>query len=102
MLWLRLLILCFSSNSSGAVYSKETLEELVKIVVEYLRLMVLSDEIYEYIVYVFVEYYLIVVMDGMWERTMVVNGFFKFFVMTGWCLGYVVVFKYFVWVMSMI
>ena len=98
----RLLILCSPSNPSGAVYPKETLEELAKIVVEHPRLMVLSDEIYEHIVYAPAEHHSIAAMDGMWERPMVVNGFSKSFAMTGWRLGYVAAPKHFARAMSMI
>ena len=98
----RLLILCSPSNPSGAVYPKETLEELAKIVVEHPRLMVLSDEIYEHIVYAPAEHHSICGMKDMWERTMVVNGFSKSFAMTGWRLGYVAAPKRFARAMSMI
>ena len=98
----RLLILCSPSNPSGAVYPKETLEELAKIIVEHPRLMVLSDEIYEHIVYAPAEHHSIAAMEGMWERTMVVNGFSKSFAMTGWRLGYVAAPKHFARAMSMI
>ena len=98
----RLLILCSPSNPSGAVYPKETLEELAKIVVEHPRLMVLSDEIYEHIIYEPAEHHSIAAMEGMWERTMVVNGFSKSFAMTGWRLGYVAAPKHFARAMNML
>ena len=98
----RLLILCSPSNPSGAVYPKETLEELAKIVVEHPRLMVLSDEIYEHIIYAPAEHHSIAAMEGMWERTMVVNGFSKSFAMTGWRLGYVAAPKHFARAMNML
>ena len=98
----RLLILCSPSNPSGAVYPKETLEELAKIVVEHPRLMVLSDEIYEHIIYAPAEHHSIAAMESMWERTMVVNGFSKSFAMTGWRLGYVAAPKHFARAMNML
>jgi len=98
----RLLILCSPSNPSGAVYSKAMLEELAKIVVEHPRLLVLSDEIYEHIVYAPAEHHSIGAMKDMWERTLTVNGFSKSFAMTGWRLGYVAAPKHFARAMSML
>ena len=98
----RLLILCSPSNPSGAVYPRETLEALAKIVVEHPRLLVLSDEIYEHIVYAPASHHSIAACDDMWERTLVVNGFSKSFAMTGWRLGYVAAPKHFARAMSML
>jgi len=98
----RLLILCSPSNPSGAVYPRETLEELAKIIVEHPRLLVLSDEIYEHIVYAPASHHSIAAFPGMWERTLVVNGFSKSFAMTGWRLGYVAAPKHFARAMSML
>ena len=75
---------------------------MAKIVVEHPRLMVLSDEIYEHIIYAPAEHHSIAAMEGMWERTMVVNGFSKSFAMTGWRLGYVAAPKHFARAMNML
>ncbi len=83
----KLLILNSPSNPSGAVWSKTELEEIAAIVLTYPHMMVLSDEIYEYIIFEG-EMNSIGALPGMRERTITVNGFSKSFAMTGWRLGY--------------
>jgi aspartate aminotransferase len=83
----KLLILNSPSNPSGAVWSKAELEEIAAIVLSHPQMMVLSDEIYEYIVFEG-EMNSIGALPGMRERTITVNGFSKSFAMTGWRLGY--------------
>lgn len=83
----KLLILNSPSNPTGAVWSKAELEALAEVVKSHPRLMVLSDEIYEYILFdgkmtSFAS------LPGMRERSITVNGFSKSFAMTGWRLGY--------------
>ena len=85
----RLLILCSPSNPSGAVYSEEQLRAIAEVVREHPRLVVLSDEIYEYIVYGDTKHVSFASLPGMFERTLTVNGFSKAYAMTGWRLGYV-------------
>ena len=85
----RLLILCSPSNPSGAVYSESQLEALAEVIREHPRLLVLSDEIYEYIVYNPAKHVSFASLPGMFERTLTVNGFSKAYAMTGWRLGYV-------------
>jgi len=85
----RLLILCSPSNPSGAVYSRAQLEAIADVVRDHPRLLVLSDEIYEYIVYPPAEHVSFASLPGMWGRTLTVNGFSKAFAMTGWRLGYI-------------
>lgn len=84
----RLLILCTPSNPTGAVYTREELESLAAVVAEHPRLLVLSDEIYEYIVYPPAQHHSFGALPGMFERTLTVNGFSKAYAMTGWRLGY--------------
>ena len=84
----RLLILCSPSNPSGAVYPRAALEALAAVVARHPRLMVLSDEIYEYIVYPPAEHVSFGALPGMRARTLTVNGFSKAYAMTGWRLGY--------------
>ncbi len=83
----KLLILNSPSNPTGAVWSRPELEALAEVVKSHPRLMVLSDEIYEYILFdgsmtSFAS------LRGMRERSITVNGFSKSFAMTGWRLGY--------------
>lgn len=84
----RMLILCTPSNPTGTVYTKEELQNLASIVAEHPRLLVLSDEIYEHIVYPPAKHHSFATLDGMWDRTITVNGFSKGYAMTGWRLGY--------------
>ncbi|KAG5241772.1 bifunctional aspartate aminotransferase and glutamate/aspartate-prephenate [Salix suchowensis] len=92
----RLLILCSPSNPTGSVYSKKLLEEIARIVAKHPRLLVLSDEIYEHIIYAPATHVSFASLPGMWERTLTVNGFSKAFAMTGWRLGYIAGPKHFV------
>jgi aspartate/glutamate/aspartate-prephenate aminotransferase len=92
----RLLILCSPSNPTGSVYPKELLEEIARIVAKHPRLLVLSDEIYEHIIYKPATHTSFASLPGMWERTLTVNGFSKAFAMTGWRLGYIAGPKHFV------
>ncbi len=75
------------NNPTGAVLTKKDLEEIADFVFEH-DLMVLSDEVYEYFIYD-AKHYSIASLDGMFERTLTINGFSKTFAMTGWRLGFV-------------
>uniref|UniRef100_A0A2P2IMV6 Bifunctional aspartate aminotransferase and glutamate/aspartate-prephenate aminotransferase n=1 Tax=Rhizophora mucronata TaxID=61149 RepID=A0A2P2IMV6_RHIMU len=92
----RLLILCSPSNPTGSVYPKNLLEEIARIVAKHPRLLVLSDEIYEHIIYAPATHTSFASLPSMWERTLTVNGFSKAFAMTGWRLGYLAGPKHFV------
>ncbi|XP_078441220.1 aspartate aminotransferase [Wolffia australiana] len=92
----RLLILCSPSNPTGSVYPKELLQQIAEVVKRFPRLLVLSDEIYEHIIYAPAKHTSFASLPGMWERTLTVNGFSKAFAMTGWRLGYVGAPKHFV------
>jgi len=83
----KLLILPFPNNPTGAVMRREHLKEIAKVVEEF-NLMVLSDEIYSELTYGDTRHVSFAAIDGMKERTIVVNGFSKAFAMTGWRLGY--------------
>ncbi|CAJ1856507.1 unnamed protein product [Sphenostylis stenocarpa] len=92
----RLLILCSPCNPTGSVYSKKLLEEIAQIVAKHPRLLVISDEIYEHIIYAPATHTSFASLPGMWDRTLTVNGFSKTFAMTGWRLGYIAGPKHFV------
>jgi aspartate/methionine/tyrosine aminotransferase len=83
----KLIILNSPSNPTGAVWSRAELEALADVVKGHPHLMVLSDEIYEYIRFGG-EMVSVGSLPGMRERTITVNGFSKGFAMTGWRLGY--------------
>lgn len=76
------------SNPSGMIYSKEELAELAQ-VAEEKDILIVSDEIYEKLVYNGIEHYSIAeVSDAVKARTIVVNGVAKSHSMTGWRIGY--------------
>jgi aspartate aminotransferase/aspartate/glutamate/aspartate-prephenate aminotransferase len=83
----RLIILCSPSNPTGSVYSPDELAALAEVVRQYDDLFVISDEIYEYVLYD-AEHVSFASLPGMKERTVTVNGFSKGYAMTGWRLGY--------------
>ena len=85
----KLLILPFPNNPTGAVMRREHLEEIAEVVREN-NLIVLSDEIYSELTYGNVSHVSFSEIEGMKERTIVVNGFSKAFSMTGWRLGFAV------------
>jgi aspartate aminotransferase len=83
-------MLWFSSpcNPSGSVYSKEELEGLAEVLKKYPNIYVVSDEIYEHINFAG-GHVSIAGIDGMYDRTVTVNGVSKAFAMTGWRIGYI-------------
>ena len=83
----RVLILCSPSNPTGSVYTHEELAALAEVLRDYEQVVVVSDEIYEHVIYDAV-HVPIATIPGMQERTITVNGFSKCFAMTGWRLGY--------------
>ncbi len=83
----KLLVLTSPGNPTGGVVEERTLEGIARLVQEH-NLLVLSDEIYEKIVYDDARHVSIASLPGMRERTIVVNGFSKTYSMTGWRLGY--------------
>jgi aminotransferase len=84
----RMVIINTPNNPTGGVYTAEALEELAQLAREK-DLFVLSDEIYENMVYDGTRHVSIGGFPGMKERTITVNGFSKNYSMTGWRLGYV-------------
>ncbi len=83
----KLLILPFPNNPTGGVMSKADLEAIAE-VLRGTDIMVLSDEIYGELRYDEEGHTPFSAIDGMRERTVIVNGFSKTFAMTGWRLGY--------------
>ncbi len=84
----KLLVLPYPNNPTGAIMEKSDLEKIAKVVIEN-DLLVLSDEIYSELTYGSRQHTSIASIDGMYERTIVINGFSKSYAMTGWRLGYV-------------
>lgn len=83
----KLLILPYPNNPTGAVMRREDLEAIAE-VLRGTDIMILSDEIYSELTYGDEKHISIVQIEGMRERTILINGFSKAFSMTGWRLGY--------------
>lgn len=84
----KMLILNSPNNPTGAVYSKQELESLAKVIVEN-DIFCISDEIYEKLVYGGEEHVSIASLGAdIYNRTVTVNGLSKSYAMTGWRLGY--------------
>jgi len=81
-----LLVVNSPSNPSGSVYSRTAMEAVRDLAVEH-DVTVISDEIYQHINYGR-EHVSLAALDGMFERTVTINGFSKAYAMTGWRLGY--------------
>lgn len=83
-------MLWFSSpcNPSGSVYSQQELESLAAVLRKHPGIYVVSDEIYEHINFTG-QHVSIAAIEGMYERTITVNGVSKAFAMTGWRIGYI-------------
>ena len=82
----KVLILPYPNNPTGAIMEREDLEKIAKIVVEK-DILVMSDEIYSALTYKG-RHVSIASLEGMKERTILINGFSKAYAMTGWRLGY--------------
>ena len=84
----RAIVIVTPNNPTGGVLSMETIEGLAKIAVEN-DIMVISDEVYERLIYDGEKNISIASLPGMKERTFTMNGMSKAYSMTGWRIGYV-------------
>ena len=76
-------------NPTGSIYSKEELKQLSDVLLRYEHLYILSDDIYEHIIYNNLKFYNILnEVPELYKRTFIVNGVSKAFSMTGWRIGY--------------
>ncbi|WP_072318919.1 pyridoxal phosphate-dependent aminotransferase [Sinomicrobium oceani] len=75
-------------NPSGSVYSEEELEALAAVLRKHPQIYVVSDEIYEHINFAG-GHVSMAAIEGMYDRTVTVNGVSKAFAMTGWRIGYI-------------
>ena len=82
----KVLILPFPNNPTGAIMERKDLEEIAGVIIEH-DIYVMSDEIYAELTYKG-EHISIASLEGMKERTILINGFSKAYAMTGWRLGY--------------
>ena len=83
----KLIIYSSPSNPTGSVYTQSELDALAKVITGQKDIFVMSDEIYEYINFS-TKNPSIANCDGMYDKTIIVNGMSKGFAMTGWRLGY--------------
>ncbi len=84
----KLLVLNSPNNPSGSVYSKEEYYALAEVLKKYPDIFILSDEIYEHILYPNASLISFAAIPEMFDRTITVNGVAKAFAMTGWRIGY--------------
>lgn len=82
----RVLLMCYPNNPTGAIMDREELEKIAEIAVAH-DLVVVSDEIYDRLTYLG-QHTCLASLPGMWERTVLLNGFSKAYAMTGWRVGY--------------
>ena len=82
----KVLILPFPNNPTGAIMERDDLEKIAKVIKKH-DIYVMSDEIYSELTYKG-EHVSIASIEGMQERTILINGFSKAYAMTGWRLGY--------------
>jgi len=83
----RVLVLVSPNNPTGAVISAATLAQIAELVLKH-NLVVVSDELYEKVIFDGAEAPSIVHLPGMFERTIIINGFSKTYCMTGFRVGY--------------
>ena len=82
------LILCSPSNPTGSVYSAEELAGLAEVLKKHPDIIVIADEIYEHINYIG-KHNSIASIEGMKDRTVIINGVSKAYAMTGWRIGFI-------------
>ncbi len=83
------LILCNPSNPSGKVYTRDELQIIAGFAIKY-DVFVITDEVYEHIVYKPYHHIYIASLPGMFERTLSCSSLSKTYSITGWRLGYVI------------
>lgn len=82
-------ILCSPSNPTGAAYTRAELAELAEVLLRHPHVWVMSDDIYEHLVYDDFEFATIAQVEPrLYPRTLTVNGVSKAYCMTGWRIGY--------------
>ncbi|MDI3310149.1 MAG: pyridoxal phosphate-dependent aminotransferase [Thermoanaerobacterium sp.] len=91
----KVLILPYPNNPTGAVMPYDEMVKLAEVVLKH-DLLVVTDEIYSELVYDGFKHVSFASLPGMWERTVLINGFSKSYAMTGWRLGYIAAPEYFV------
>ena len=83
------LVLCNPSNPCGKVFTREELETIAALAARY-DVYVITDEVYEHIVYAPHQHTYFATLPGMWERTLSCSSLSKTYSITGWRLGYTI------------
>ena len=83
------LILCNPSNPCGKVFRRDELEAIARLAIKY-DAFVVTDEVYEHIVYAPAEHICMASLPGMFEHTITCNSLSKTYSITGWRLGYII------------
>jgi len=84
----KILLISFPTNPTGAIMERDELQQLADVLRD-TNILVFSDEIYCELNYTDTSHVSIASLDGMRDRTLVINGFSKSYAMTGWRIGYV-------------
>ena len=82
------IILNSPSNPTGSCYSKNEIDAIADLLKDYPKVMIMSDDIYEHVVYDNFKFYTIAQNKSVTERTLTINGVSKSYSMTGWRIGY--------------
>ena len=90
---LKAFILCNPANPSGKVFTREELQILADLAIKY-DVVVITDEVYEHIIYKPHAHIYLNSLPGMWERTISCSSMSKTYHITGWRLGYAIAPKY--------
>jgi len=83
----KMVIINSPGNPTGSVYTRQEVEGIIEVAADE-EILILSDEIYEKLVYDDVEHVSVASLPGAFDLTITVNGFSKAYAMTGWRLGY--------------
>jgi aminotransferase len=83
------IVLCNPSNPSGRVFTREELEFIAALAIEH-DALVITDEVYEHIVYAPHQHVYMASLPGMFERTVTCSSLSKTYAITGWRLGFII------------
>lgn len=83
------MILCNPYNPSGRVFTKDELQTIADLAIKY-DVIIITDEVYEHIIFEPHKHTYIAALPGMWERTICCSSLSKTYSITGWRLGYIV------------
>jgi len=82
------IILNSPSNPTGSCYSEKELNDLAEVLIQHPQVMIMSDDIYEHVIYDNFKFYTIAQNSNLKDRTLTINGVSKSYSMTGWRIGY--------------